>query len=145
VRRKPAAIPVMSPMPAPLPTNDQHTFLRFLRNLHSSSPGADVVHTNEQSPGRMFLCLLTFAVDWTVSLQFPATLPLPRPLNKPDGNVSGDFHHCIFNSHSSSLNHLPPNPSTSILPQPSNPPHIDYQLDGLFRHRQLSPMFFTLR
>jgi WD40 repeat protein len=70
VRRKPAAIPVMSPMPGPLPTNDQHTFLRFLRNLHSSSPGADVVHTNE--PRNL--------------LDFPATSPLPRPLNKPDGN-----------------------------------------------------------
>jgi hypothetical protein len=147
VRRKPVIIPVMSPMPRPLPTSDQHSFLRFLRNISSSSPGTGVVCTDEpRNPLDVcFFYLFAFAVDSIVTFQFPATSPLPRPLIKHDKNVSGDFHYCISNLHSSSLDHLPPNPPLSILPQPSNPAHIDYQLGGLFTHRQLSSTFLTLR
>jgi hypothetical protein len=147
VRRKPVIIPVMSPMPGPLPTSDQHSFLRLLRKMFSSFPGTGMVHTDEpHNPLDVcFFDLFAFAVDSIVTFQFPATSPLSRPLNKQDGNVSVDFRYCISNLHSSSLDHLPPNPPSSIPPQPSNPAHIDYQLGGLFRHRQLSWMFLTLR
>ncbi|KAG1886115.1 hypothetical protein F4604DRAFT_1951505 [Suillus subluteus] len=71
VRRKSVITPFVSPCsPRPLPTSDQHAFLRFLRKLLSSSPGIHAVRTDEpRNP-----------------LDFPATSPLPRPLIKPDGN-----------------------------------------------------------
>jgi hypothetical protein len=136
VRRKPVITPVLSPIshaPRLFPTSDQRSFLRFLRNLFSSSSDADVVRTNEpRNPLDVCCCAyFTFAVDSAVSLQFPATSPLPRSHIKPDENVSEDFHYCIFNLHSSSLDHFPPNHPSSILPQPSNPAHIDYQIGGL--------------
>ncbi|KAG1814016.1 uncharacterized protein BJ212DRAFT_1482363 [Suillus subaureus] len=73
VCRKSVITPAMSLNPCPprpLPTSDQHAFLRFLRKLLSSSPGIDAIRTNEpRNP-----------------LDFPATSPLPRPLIKPDEN-----------------------------------------------------------
>jgi len=150
MRRKSVITPVSSPIshaPRLFPTSDQHPFLRFLCNLFSSSPGADVVRTNEpRNPLDVYCCAyFTFAIDSTVSLQFPATSPLPHSHIKPDEDVSEDFYYCILNLHSSSLDHLPPNHPSSILPRPSNPTYIDYQLGGLFRHRQLSLMSLTLR
>jgi hypothetical protein len=137
----------MSPMPRPLPTSDQHSFLRLLRNMFSSAPGTGMVRTDEpRNPLDVcFFYLFAFAVDSAAPFQFPATSPLPRPLIKQDENVSEDFHYCISNLHSSRLNHLPPNPPLSILPQPLNSAHVDYQLGGLLTHRQLSSMFLTLR
>ncbi|KAG1814017.1 quinon protein alcohol dehydrogenase-like superfamily [Suillus subaureus] len=71
--RKPVIAPVMSPIshpPRPLPAGDPHTLLRFLRKLLSSSSRTDAVLTDEpRNP-----------------LDFSATLPLPRPLIKPDEN-----------------------------------------------------------
>ncbi|KAG1778447.1 hypothetical protein EV702DRAFT_1196436 [Suillus placidus] len=66
VRRKPVIIPVTSSIPRqprPLTTSDPHAFLPFLRKLLSSS-----------------------SLNSMVLLQFLATLPLPRPLIKPDEN-----------------------------------------------------------
>ncbi|KAG2073605.1 hypothetical protein BDR04DRAFT_1094532 [Suillus decipiens] len=69
VRRKPVMIPV-TPISRPLPTRDSHTFLHFLRKFPPSSSRTDTVRTDEPCN----------------PLDFPATLPLPRPLLNRDGN-----------------------------------------------------------
>lgn len=82
VRRKPVITPVMTPIPRPLPTRDPDTFLRFLRNLLSSSSRTDAVRTDgPHNPLDVcFLCLSTSHL----TRRFPATSPLPRPLSKQD-------------------------------------------------------------
>ncbi|KAG1904518.1 uncharacterized protein F5891DRAFT_1011535 [Suillus fuscotomentosus] len=64
--------------------------------------------------------------------------------------------HCLYLVHFQNMaimldthqHHSPPNPPPSILPQPSNPTYIDYQLGGPFRqimHHPLSSMFLSRR
>lgn len=54
----------------------------------------------------------------------------------PDKNVSGDFHHCVFDLCSFSLDpyqrHPLSHPLPSAFPQSSNPAYIDYRLGGPF-------------